>query len=60
MSIYVAALMNASLKIVQEINIVYKEIQTGLYEPWTYYWTKSFIDLLILAPLVFTVTTLVV
>jgi hypothetical protein len=59
MSIYIAALMNSSLKIVQEINIVYKEIQTGLYDPWNYYWTKSLIDLLILAPLIFTVTTLV-
>lgn len=55
--IYIAALFNSSLKMGQEASIVYKEIRGGLYDPWVYYWTKSFIDLIILVPVICVVST---
>lgn len=53
MNLYFSSLINTALKMGQEALIIYKEIRAGLYHSWHYYWTKSFIDLIILVPLIF-------
>lgn len=47
---YVAYLGNGALKMEMESQVVYKEIGSGYYSPFTYFLAKSLIDLAFLLP----------
>lgn len=49
-SIYASILLNSSLSMEEESQIIYKEISAGLYGYGAYYWSKTLVDFVLLMP----------